>query len=320
MSLNERSFEGDVAEACHHFGVVGLPYGVLSGGTLTGKYITGEDTPRSRQNLSPDFQPRYNGPARRRGDEGVREAGRGVGADADRIGHCVGARTLVQRRRHHGHDVAQTGRGVPRGVPAGDAARGAVRGDRRDPRAVPLAHDDARQRQGPAPRGALGQFGRGVRDGRVEGLECEEASAGRQEATRQAAACTPLTWHGTTDGMMMSVKERPFTERRRALPRRRRRPTMSANASLLDGEARVVVALRDDLKQVALLRTCSCRGPFLKSGRDAARHTPRGPNASSAGACARSRPYPPGLGAAAASGAAAQEAAAGRTTGPAATS
>ena len=40
MSLNERSFEGDVAEACHHFGVVGLPYGVLSGGTLTGKYIT----------------------------------------------------------------------------------------------------------------------------------------------------------------------------------------------------------------------------------------------------------------------------------------
>merc|ERR1711871_1231036 len=34
MSLNERSFEGDVAEACHHFGVVGLPYGVLSGGTL----------------------------------------------------------------------------------------------------------------------------------------------------------------------------------------------------------------------------------------------------------------------------------------------
>ena len=62
MSLNERSFEGDVAEACHHFGVVGLPYGVLSGGTLTGKYITGEATPRSRQNLSPDFQPRYNGP------------------------------------------------------------------------------------------------------------------------------------------------------------------------------------------------------------------------------------------------------------------
>ena len=38
------------------------PTASLSGGTLTGKYITGEDTPRSRQNLSPDFQPRYNGP------------------------------------------------------------------------------------------------------------------------------------------------------------------------------------------------------------------------------------------------------------------
>merc|ERR1711871_699363 len=48
MSLNERSFEGDVAEACHHFGVVGLPYGVLSGGTLTGKYIAGKDTPWAR--------------------------------------------------------------------------------------------------------------------------------------------------------------------------------------------------------------------------------------------------------------------------------
>ena len=58
----ESILRGDVAEACHHFGVVGLPYGVLSGGTLTGKYITGKDTPRSRQNLSPDFQPRYNGP------------------------------------------------------------------------------------------------------------------------------------------------------------------------------------------------------------------------------------------------------------------
>ena len=62
LSLNERSFEGDVAEACHHFGVVGLPYGVLSGGTLTGKYITGDDEPGSRHNRSPEFQSRYNGP------------------------------------------------------------------------------------------------------------------------------------------------------------------------------------------------------------------------------------------------------------------
>ena len=48
MSLNERSFEGDVAEACHHFGVVAPLRGFL-GGTLTGKYITARP-PRSRQN------------------------------------------------------------------------------------------------------------------------------------------------------------------------------------------------------------------------------------------------------------------------------
>lgn len=62
MSLNERQFEGDVAEACHHFGVVGLPYGVLSGGTLTGKYLCSKDTPNSRFNRSPEFQSRYNSP------------------------------------------------------------------------------------------------------------------------------------------------------------------------------------------------------------------------------------------------------------------
>jgi aryl-alcohol dehydrogenase-like predicted oxidoreductase len=38
MSLNNRVYEGDLAEAAHHFGVVGLPYGVLGGGVLTGKY------------------------------------------------------------------------------------------------------------------------------------------------------------------------------------------------------------------------------------------------------------------------------------------
>jgi len=62
MSLNERQFEGDVAEACHHFGVVGLPYGVLSGGTLTGKYLRGQDTPNSRHTRVPEFQSRYNSP------------------------------------------------------------------------------------------------------------------------------------------------------------------------------------------------------------------------------------------------------------------
>lgn len=61
LSINDRTFEGDVAEACHHFGVVGLPYGALSGGTLTGKYINGEATENSRHNRTPEFQGRYNG-------------------------------------------------------------------------------------------------------------------------------------------------------------------------------------------------------------------------------------------------------------------
>ena len=39
MSLNNRVYEGDIAEAAHQFGVVGLPYGALSGGVLTGKYL-----------------------------------------------------------------------------------------------------------------------------------------------------------------------------------------------------------------------------------------------------------------------------------------
>ena len=39
MSLNNRVYEGDIAEAAHQFGVVGLPYGALSGGVLTGEYL-----------------------------------------------------------------------------------------------------------------------------------------------------------------------------------------------------------------------------------------------------------------------------------------
>jgi len=62
LSMNDRTFEGDVAEACQHFDVVGLPYGALSGGTLTAKYLNGKDTPNSRHNRSPEFQTRYNGP------------------------------------------------------------------------------------------------------------------------------------------------------------------------------------------------------------------------------------------------------------------
>jgi len=63
LSLNERTFDNDVAEACHHFGVQGLPYGALSGGALTGKYLRGQASPNARHNSQPDFQGRYNGPA-----------------------------------------------------------------------------------------------------------------------------------------------------------------------------------------------------------------------------------------------------------------
>ena len=34
-------YESDTWEAAYRFGVVGLPYGALSGGTLTGKYLDG---------------------------------------------------------------------------------------------------------------------------------------------------------------------------------------------------------------------------------------------------------------------------------------
>jgi len=69
MSLNNRAYEGDIAEAAHQFGVVGLPYGVLAGGVLTGKYhdrALQSDTDRpiesSRMKARPDFQPRYAAP------------------------------------------------------------------------------------------------------------------------------------------------------------------------------------------------------------------------------------------------------------------
>merc|ERR1712176_168370 len=40
FSLLNRTYEGDTWEAAYRFGVVGLPYGVLSGGTLSGKYCS----------------------------------------------------------------------------------------------------------------------------------------------------------------------------------------------------------------------------------------------------------------------------------------
>ena len=38
FNFNNRTYETSTAEACHHLGVVGMPYGALGGGALTGKY------------------------------------------------------------------------------------------------------------------------------------------------------------------------------------------------------------------------------------------------------------------------------------------
>ena len=41
FSLLNRTYESDTWEAAYRFGVVGLPYGALAGGVLTGKYMDG---------------------------------------------------------------------------------------------------------------------------------------------------------------------------------------------------------------------------------------------------------------------------------------
>uniref|UniRef100_A0A383W131 NADP-dependent oxidoreductase domain-containing protein n=1 Tax=Tetradesmus obliquus TaxID=3088 RepID=A0A383W131_TETOB len=57
-----RVFEGDLAEACapSNYNIGLLAYGVLAGGALSGKYLNGFDTSRSRHTLFPGFQPRYH--------------------------------------------------------------------------------------------------------------------------------------------------------------------------------------------------------------------------------------------------------------------
>ncbi|KAL1510349.1 hypothetical protein AB1Y20_006665 [Prymnesium parvum] len=72
FSLLNRTYENDTWEAAYRFGVVGLPYGVLAGGTLTGKYFQGTkyavasnaDRPlaKCRHRSNPEFQPRYQMP------------------------------------------------------------------------------------------------------------------------------------------------------------------------------------------------------------------------------------------------------------------
>ena len=65
FSFNNRTYENDMAEACHHFGVVGMPYGALAGGMLTGKlhdfakYGGDRALKLTRHKVKSDFQPRY---------------------------------------------------------------------------------------------------------------------------------------------------------------------------------------------------------------------------------------------------------------------
>lgn len=77
FSLVNRTYECDTWEAAYRFGVVGLPYGPLAGGVLTGKYFDGTKwgdggskadptRPASESRMrgkTADFQPRYGMPA-----------------------------------------------------------------------------------------------------------------------------------------------------------------------------------------------------------------------------------------------------------------
>lgn len=75
FSLLNRGFEVDVAEACHRLGIVGIPYGALAGGTLTGKYYNPEryaldgKLANARHKVCPDHQPRYFYPTSRAATE-----------------------------------------------------------------------------------------------------------------------------------------------------------------------------------------------------------------------------------------------------------
>ena len=71
FSILNQTYEEDTYEAAYRFGVVGLPYGALAGGTLTGKYFEkskpiyhekdADERPldKCRHRVSADFQPRY---------------------------------------------------------------------------------------------------------------------------------------------------------------------------------------------------------------------------------------------------------------------
>jgi aryl-alcohol dehydrogenase-like predicted oxidoreductase len=71
FSILNQTYEEDTYEAAHRFGIVGLPYGALCGGTLTGKYFDktkpqyaakdAAERPldQCRHRIKADFQPRY---------------------------------------------------------------------------------------------------------------------------------------------------------------------------------------------------------------------------------------------------------------------
>uniref|UniRef100_A0A7S1XIR3 NADP-dependent oxidoreductase domain-containing protein n=2 Tax=Erythrolobus australicus TaxID=1077150 RepID=A0A7S1XIR3_9RHOD len=62
-SLLHRSFETELAEACapSHYNIGLLPWSILCGGALSGKYLpdSGVDTKASRHTMFPRFQPRF---------------------------------------------------------------------------------------------------------------------------------------------------------------------------------------------------------------------------------------------------------------------
>ena len=71
FSMVNRTYEADTWEAAYRFGVVGLPYGPLGGGVLSGKYFDNTkyakadpERPPSECRLrkTPDFQPKYGFP------------------------------------------------------------------------------------------------------------------------------------------------------------------------------------------------------------------------------------------------------------------
>lgn len=63
FSLVDRRFQSEVAEACApwNHNISGVPYGILAGGTLSGKYLNGQAPAESRHVWNPSFQARYHG-------------------------------------------------------------------------------------------------------------------------------------------------------------------------------------------------------------------------------------------------------------------